>query len=99
MRLSPEQIQTNKKVRQQVLGQDSRVVLFGSRVSDDKQGGDIDLLFESTQVVKRPAVAICELYGALVVQLGEQKIDILIKGPSTSMAPVIEHALRTAVAL
>ncbi|MDP2419034.1 MAG: nucleotidyltransferase domain-containing protein [Hydrogenophaga sp.] len=99
MRLNPEQIQTIKQVGRQVLGEDSRVVLFGSRVSDHMLGGDIDLLFESSHVVKRPAAAVCELYGALVMQLGEQKIDVLIKDPSTPMAPVVQRALSTGVVL
>lgn len=99
MRLSPEQIQTIKQVGQNILGQDSRVLVFGSRVSNGMRGGDIDLLFESDHVVERPAIAICEIYAALVMKLGEQKIDILIKDPSTPMAPVIQQALRTGVVL
>ena len=99
VRLSPQQIQTIKQIGQDILGQDSRVLLFGSRVSDHMLGGDIDLMFESAHVVKRPAATICELYGALVMRLGEQKIDILIKDPSTPMEPVVQRALSTGVVL
>lgn len=99
MRLDPEQIRVIKKVGQQVLGEGTRVVLFGSRVSDEALGGDIDLLFESPRPILRPAVAACDLYGALVMQLGDQKIDVLVKDPSMVLAPVMQQALSTGVAL
>jgi hypothetical protein len=99
VRLAAEQVQVIKKVGQQVLGDDSRVLLFGSRVSDQALGGDIDLLFESPHPLARPAVAACELYGALVMQLGDQKIDVLVKDPTMPLAPVMQQALSTGVVL
>ena len=50
--------------------------LFGSRTDDYKQGGDIDLLIDS-QVMEWRDIA--KLRGMLFQQLGEQKIDIIIK--------------------
>ena len=41
MRLSPEQIKVIKQIGQQVLGEGTRVVLFGSRVSDSALGGTL----------------------------------------------------------
>lgn len=99
MRLNPQQIQTIKQVGHDVLGEGIRVVLFGSRVSDDGSGGDIDLLFESPQPIQRPAVAISQIYAALVMKLGDQKIDILLKDPSSPMAPVMSRAIETGVVL
>lgn len=99
MRLSAEEIQTIKEVGQQVLGAGTRVVLFGSRVSDHAQGGDIDLLFESPRPVARPAVATCDLYGALVMKLGDQKIDVVLSAPGMAQVPVIQQALKTGVEL
>lgn len=99
MRLDPEQVRVIKQVGQQVLGEGTRVVLFGSRVSDHALGGDIDLLYESPRPIPRPAVAVCDLYGALVMQLGDQKIDVLVKDPTMTLAPVMQRALRNGVAL
>lgn len=97
VRLSPEQVHIIKDVGTQVLGHGTRVVLFGSRVSEHARGGDIDLLFESPRLVPRPALAVCDLYGALVMKLGDQKIDVLIKDPATPLAPVMKQALSTGV--
>lgn len=47
MRLTTDQIQAIRKTTERVLGADARVSLFGSRVSDDYKGGDIDLFFET----------------------------------------------------
>lgn len=99
MRLNPEQVRVIKQVGQQVLGEGTRVVLFGSRVLDHALGGDIDLLFESPTPILRPAVAVCDLYGALLMQLGDQKMDVLVTDPTMTLAPVVEHALRTGVTL
>jgi len=47
MRLTPDQAQITKNTIARVLGAESRVWLFGSRVDDDLRGGDIDLLVET----------------------------------------------------
>lgn len=99
VRLDVEQIRVIKQVGQQALGEGTRVVLFGSRVFDHALGGDIDLLFESPRPILRPAVAACDLCGALVMQLGDQKTDVLVKDPSTALAPVVQKALSTGVTL
>ena len=51
MRLTPAQISTIKSTTQAVLGEDARVWLYGSRLDDQRKGGDIDLLIESTQKI------------------------------------------------
>ena len=47
MRLTDEQVQIIHQVARQQLGDTVQVTLFGSRVFDDKKGGDIDLFFET----------------------------------------------------
>ena len=54
---------------------EAKIYLFGSRVDDEKKGGDIDLLLISEKLNNRDKrkirLALCD-------KLGEQKIDILI---------------------
>ncbi len=51
MRLAQDQVQAIKSVARRVLGDDARVILFGSRTDDRQRGGDIDLLFETPPLV------------------------------------------------
>ena len=99
MRLSPEQIHIIKQTAQRVLGHSARVILFGSRVDDSKRGGDIDLLFETDQPVANRADVLDAIYVGLIRQLGDRKIDLLLKDPSTPSSPVLEIAQQTGVPL
>ena len=62
MRLTQNQIQAIKQTADAVLGENSRVILFGSRTDDAKKGGDIDLLFETNHAVSNHATTIGALY-------------------------------------
>lgn len=99
MRLTPDQIQAIKQTAHTVLGDDSRVTLFGSRVDDAKKGGDIDLLFETDHLVDNRATTVGTLYVSLIRKLGDRKIDILLKDAATPTAPVLEIARNTGIQL
>lgn len=99
MRLSADQIHIIKQTAQRVLGHSARVILFGSRVDDSKRGGDIDLLFETDQPLTNRAAVLDAIYVGLIRQLGDRKIDILLKDPSTPASPVLQAAQRTGVPL
>ncbi len=75
MRLNAKQIDTIKMAVKDI-DENARVKLFGSRVDDEKHGGDIDLLINS-QIMGWREVA--KLRGMLEINLGEQKIDIVLK--------------------
>lgn len=99
MRLSPEHIQAIKQTAHAVLGANSRVILFGSRTDDAKKGGDIDLLFETDHLLDNRASTMSALYVALIRQLGDRKIDIILKDAATPAAPVLEIAHQTGIQL
>lgn len=99
MRLTQQQIASIKQTAHAVLGDDARVILFGSRVDDTKKGGDIDLLFETDQRVGNRAAAVGAIYVALIRQLGDRKIDILLKDSATPPAPVLDIARQTGIQL
>lgn len=99
MRLTPSQQQITKSTVDRVLGTQSRVWLFGSRVDEALLGGDIDLLIETEAVVPNRAQTLCSLHGALIYALGERKLDILLKDARTRDAPVFNIAKRTGVIL
>jgi len=99
MRLPPNQVQTIKGTVARLVGPASRVWLFGSRVDDSLRGGDIDLLVESDEVVPDRVRLLCKLEGALIMALGDRKLDILLKDARTPDAPVFQVARRQGVLL
>lgn len=58
-------------------GDSVKVYLFGSRVDDNKRGGDIDLYIE-TRVKDKIVERKIKMLGKLHEVLGEQKIDIVV---------------------
>lgn len=63
MRLTAEQASIIRQAGQKVLGQQVLIQIFGSRARDDLKGNDIDLYFETNNVIDNRAQAICKLQG------------------------------------
>ncbi len=79
MRLTPQEIQVIKSTVKKVMGRQARVWLFGSRVDDNKRGGDIDLFIEAD--LQNPLDRVqkkSQLWAKLQQRLGEQRIDIIL---------------------
>lgn len=93
IRLTPTEQQS---IKQTILHYDpkAQIYLFGSRVDENKKGGDIDLLVLSTQLEFREQIRIkIKLYELI----GEQKIDLII---AKEMAdPFIQLVLEEAILL
>ncbi len=77
MRLKKEHIDAIKKCSAGLFGDNARVYLFGSRVSDNKKGGDIDLYIETNEtneIFNKKIKLIVELKKII----GDRKIDVVI---------------------
>lgn len=74
MRLTQEERTAIREAVQKILPS-GKAYLFGSRVDDDKRGGDIDLLILADGAV--PRTTRWDLIHELEDRLGEQKIDIV----------------------
>ncbi|MDP2230731.1 nucleotidyltransferase domain-containing protein [Methylotenera sp.] len=99
MRITTDQAEITKKTVDRILGTPNQVWLFGSRVDDNLHGGDIDLFVETQANITNRAGTICRLYGALMLSLGDRKIDILLKDARTVEAPIFGIARREGVLL
>jgi predicted nucleotidyltransferase len=79
MRLSPFEQQAIKAAATACFGADAQVRLFGSRTRDDRRGGDIDLLVD-TSLSDAAAIsrAQTDFLTRLYERLGEQKFDVLV---------------------
>lgn len=93
MRLSNEEIKAIKEVVENI-DKDAHIYLFGSRVYDDKKGGDIDLLILSHKLIQEDS---SRIKYRLWDMIGEQKIDIVIAKDTTH--PFIKIALKEAILL
>jgi len=78
-------------------GDDIRIYLFGSRVDDDKKGGDIDILIENNKDMDMQ-IQIAFLKD-IYKHVTQRKVDLLVKSPSTTDKPVFHTARREGVLL
>jgi predicted nucleotidyltransferase len=96
MRLSPEQAAIIRSAAAEVFGADARVWLFGSRVDDNRHGGDIDLLIEAQ---RKPALQqTLTVQARLEQQLGTP-VDLITSSPEVSQTPIMHIARLTGVPL
>jgi predicted nucleotidyltransferase len=51
MRLTPDQHDTIMRVVRDHAGEGAAVFLYGSRVQDDRRGGDVDLLVQASRAI------------------------------------------------
>ena len=100
MRLTPFQQQTICQNAQHFFGEQTQIWLFGSRVDDNKRGGDIDLYIEpQLQEMNDVVIAKLKFLRALHLSLGEQKIDVVLAVNKTNPLPIYQIAKQTGVPL
>ena len=87
MRLSPQQTETIKRFTQHHFGEDAEVWLFGSRVNNEKRGGDYDFLIETSVnqpdiIIEHKITMIAELQST--PNFEDEKIDLIVKRRNSS---------------
>ncbi len=81
-------------------GENTRVILFGSRANDTGKGGDIDLLIQPDinispeEMLKKKINMLIEIEQ----KLGEQRIDIILQQPDDNRA-IVKIAKKTGIAI
>jgi predicted nucleotidyltransferase len=99
MRLNQHEIHAIKTAAAEIFGKEAEVRLFGSRLDDAARGGDIDLMVTVTQPVENPAWDCARLEGAIIMRLGDQKIDVLLEAPGLKRFPIHETAREKSILL
>jgi uncharacterized protein len=77
MRLTDRQIEQITSIGQGIYGNEVRIYLFGSRVFDEKMGGDIDLFIETDDLHTTTIENKIRFLVKLKLELGDQKIDLV----------------------
>lgn len=94
MRISQEEIEVLRKTLAE-LDTEAKLYLFGSRVNDEKKGGDIDLLIVSKKITK---MDLRKIKREFFNKFGEQKIDIVLDNGEFNN-PFAEKIIKEAVQL
>ena len=96
MRLTSAQIDTIKSTATAVLGGGVQVWLYGSRLDEQRRGGDVDLLIESARKASVMDRARFKYQVETALQL---PVDVLIVQTGQTASPFETIARATAVAL
>lgn len=100
MRLTKRQASVIKQTIIRFFGEDALIFLFGSRIDDDKRGGDIDLYVECPSLTADDLVdAKISALVELKKELGEQKIDLLVNTGEGPSLPIFEIARQQGISL
>ncbi len=100
MRITALQYQRLTAILRQRFGQNARIWLFGSRVDDDRRGGDVDIYVEAEQVPAGGRVkAKLEAGTALESIFDDATVDLLVRFPDDPEQPMQRIAKQTGVPL
>ncbi len=99
MRISPAQHESISRITAELAGCDAKVTLFGSRVDDNKRGGDLDLLIEIPHDVENPAWLSAQLAARISRMMNGRHVDIVLAAPNLMTLPIHEQAKATGIPL
>ena len=77
MRLGQFEIEAINSIAEKYFGKEAQVFLFGSRVDDDKKGGDIDLFIKNKKEELLTLELKIQFLSELKIKIGDQKIDVV----------------------
>jgi len=97
MRLRVEEKEKIVQCAKDIFGNEIKLYLFGSRVDDNKKGGDIDLFLESEEAVDMQTQI--KFLTATYKNITQRKIDLLIKTPLSKELPIYSTAKNEGVLL
>ena len=98
MRITPTEKEIIVKEVSRWFGQNSRVMLFGSRTNDAAKGGDIDLFIipVSTRDIYMKKI---HFLASLKSEIGEQKIDVVIENGDNDHRMIVDTAREEGIVL
>ena len=99
MRLTDHQIAAIRILAHQLAGTQSRVRVFGSRIDDTQQGGDLDLMLELPEAVENPAFLAAQLAAKVSRLMNGRKVDVLLSAPNLMRLPIHDVAFKEGIIL
>lgn len=99
MRLTDHQIAAIRILAHQLAGTQSRVRVFGSRIDDTQQGGDLDLMLELPEPLENPAFLAAQMAAKVSRLMNGRKVDVLLSAPNLMRLPIHDVAFKEGVIL
>ena len=99
MRLNEFEIESIKTLANRHFGKNVQVFLFGSRASNQTRGGDIDLLISNPNGEQLKMRTKINFVTDLIMQIGEQKIDVVLENPVMKDSGFLKTIYQTAIQL
>jgi predicted nucleotidyltransferase len=99
MRLTENEIESIVSLANRCFGEDVQVFLFGSRTDNKKRGGDIDLFVRNSEGKQLTIRAKVRFISDLIVQIGEQKIDVVVDHPAIRNSVFYKTIIHTGIRL
>jgi len=99
MRISEFEIESIKSLAHLHFGIHVQVFLFGSRTENQKRGGDIDLFVSNPNGEKLKMQTKINFITDLILQIGEQKIDIVLDNPAAKNSVFYQTIYQTGIQL
>lgn len=93
MRLETYEISLINSIVKNHFGADALVYLFGSRVDNNKKGGDIDLFIHAEDESSLTLRKKLSLLTDLKLALGDQKVDIVFDNKSTKEKQIFYQSI------
>ena len=96
MRLSQQDVDVIKKAAKEIYG-DSAVWLFGSRVDDNRKGGDIDLFVETQKInLVDDKISFLRMLRNDGI---ERRVDLVVKYSDSAHRSIFDTAKQTGILL
>jgi len=99
MRLTPFEQKTIVTAIHNKFSKTAKIWLFGSRVDDNKKGGDIDLYVETDHNYPDRWQRKISIISMIQMKIGDQKIDCIVRCPNDAENPIDQIAKKTGILL
>ncbi len=96
MRLSNEEITIIKKVILKYID-DAKIFLFGSRVDENKRGGDIDIFVKTDKIISLKNQI--KILTELEINGIQRRVDLLLKMPNSKDRAIFQTAQNEGIVL
>lgn len=99
MRLTSKDIHFIRKQTLHIAGDRAKIWLFGSRLDDHVQGGDVDLMLELSDPIAQPALMAAQLAAVISRAMHGRRVDVVLCAPNLQHLPIHDVVFKEGIVL